>query len=151
VKFTRFQPHSVTGNLLATSLLARPHAAAFLFEGGLVARIAQEFGGVDLISRAMSGPSVQVTQFHYGYTDPSLPFPASCDRVSPFEIDLLLGVAERSPGRAVESIWPSEASFHQFEFWYGEWWSPFSDLPHLTWTTEGDNFTLLMESRAGPE
>lgn len=53
--------------LSVIELLNRPHATAFLYEGGLLARIAKQYSGNDLARRAMKGPSAVITLHGAGY------------------------------------------------------------------------------------
>ncbi|KZP10443.1 hypothetical protein FIBSPDRAFT_963150 [Athelia psychrophila] len=53
--------------LSVMELLNRPNAGAFLFEGGLLARIARRYSSQDLVTRALKGPSAAITLHGAGY------------------------------------------------------------------------------------
>ena len=44
-------------------IMRRPHAQAYLFEGGLLWRLAIEFGPDNLVQKALSGPSEAVGSY----------------------------------------------------------------------------------------
>ncbi|KAF7985635.1 hypothetical protein HWV62_2143 [Athelia sp. TMB] len=71
------------------ALLNKPNAPAFLYEGGLVARIAFEFGGVPLVQRAMGGLSAAFTLHGAGAT--SIDRGTRRESVSEYEKLVLLG------------------------------------------------------------
>ncbi|KAJ6517751.1 hypothetical protein DFH09DRAFT_940136 [Mycena vulgaris] len=78
-------------------LLERPHAVAFIYQGGIVAALAQVLDP-DLIYRFVQGPSVQVTEYAKGETflqrNPPSGEPAkfyTTDQVTQGEILLLSG------------------------------------------------------------
>lgn len=94
---------------LAT-LLMKPNAGAFLFEGGLLSRIAREFAPADLVDRAMKGPSAAVTLWSSSLRDNDRD--TIREFVSPYEEQILigeslLGGAQSEP----HSIWPDPLTF----------------------------------------
>jgi len=115
------------------NLLQSPRSRAFLFMGGIEARIAIQMGGVEYVQRALSSPS------------PTLPHSMSlvvdgqeyaCDTVTSGEIQLLLGTLLPHPPRRVpRSLWPSSyilktklpESFHE------EWNSRCETLFQRVW------------------
>ena len=81
-------------------VLRRPHACAFIAEGGQIAWIARRWTGTRLVEEFMSGPSIQVTIHNRGFYD-SAPEDASYlahDTVSKQEKDLLLGYCPGTNG-----------------------------------------------------
>jgi hypothetical protein len=102
------------------TILQRPHARAFLFMGGIVARVAKLFGKEDLMHQALQGPSIQTTVHHAGYTD--IETELKYDQVSKWEVRRLLGFFEKEKkGDPDRSVFPSEALFKEFAPFQDEW------------------------------
>lgn len=72
-----------------TDIMRHPHARAYLFEGGLLWRLALEFGPEDLIKKALSGPSEAVTSFGIGLWDTAAQM--VCDICPLYKLDVVLG------------------------------------------------------------
>lgn len=105
---------------LAT-LLMKPNAGAFLFEGGLMSRIAREFGPSDLLSRALKGPSAAVTLWSSSLRDSDRE--SIREFVSPYKEQVLIGESLIA-GTQLEphSIWPDAHTFAEcFGPWQGIW------------------------------
>lgn len=100
-------------------LLERPHAAAFLFLGGILSRLAREFGPVDrLVRTALVGPSASVLDYLHGERD----VPGQVrDFVSPGEIACLLGATYGRENDGIRHWWPFPSDFVANEFFAGEW------------------------------
>ena len=81
-------------------MLRRPHAHAFIAEGGQLSWIARRWAGPRLVKEFMSGPSIQVTVHNKGFYDSSSEDPSylTHDIVSEQEKDLLLGYCPGSNG-----------------------------------------------------
>lgn len=94
---------------LAT-LLMKPNAGAFLFEGGLLSRIAREFAPADLVERAMKGPSAAITLWNGGIRESDRE--TIREFISPYKEQIiigesLIGGAQTEP----HSIWPDPFTF----------------------------------------
>lgn len=107
---------------LVNGVLSRHHARKLLYKGSLIARIAWQFGGPELVARALQGPSIQVTRFNRGYTRLATD---TCDEmIAKYEEDILLGrFATPATGekRAERSLWPAPHQFEKINQWDGEW------------------------------
>lgn len=105
------------------SILARPHARALVFRGGLVARLVKEFAPQGFYEGLLSGPSSQVTLHQRGLT--LVDVQVTDDEVSEFEVATVLGVTTTPRGKGGSySIWPPSGIFEErFRFWEGEWTS----------------------------
>ena len=105
-------------------ILRRPHARAFIAEGGQISWIARRWTGTRLVEEFMSGPSIQVTIHNRGFYD-SASEDASYlahDIVSEQEKDLLLGYCPGSNGCMGRWLFPPMDIFNDnFELWTGEW------------------------------
>ena len=97
-------------------ILARPHARVMLFRGGLLWRIAREYGPAHLYSSALEGPSVGATCFgQFAPGDPTL----LVEDLNEYKIPVLLG---RVVVNNVEKyLWPPIHLFEQLDCWTGEW------------------------------
>lgn len=117
------------------TILARPHARAALTRGGLIARIAQEFGLT--AAHVLQGPSSEVTRIG---TRNALQVPGGRtlidDYLTDAEVAILLGVV--GP-RARYSLWPTEHVFAR------AWWQDYDE-----WTAEHDDWFTerLLEIRS---
>ena len=101
-------------------LLSRPHARALVFEGGLVSRLVQEFAPRTFYEGVLYGPSLQVTRYGKGYTNPNRN--TVDDEVSSYEVGVVLGFVDRPQARGIYSIWPPRTTFNdEFRGWNGEW------------------------------
>lgn len=103
------------------NLLMKPNAGAFLFEGGLLSRLAREFAPADLIDRALNGPSAAITLWNSCYRD------ADSDSIrefiSPFEEQVLIGEsAATGVHMDPHFLWPDAYTFGKsFHPWQGIW------------------------------
>ncbi|KII82830.1 hypothetical protein PLICRDRAFT_120217 [Plicaturopsis crispa FD-325 SS-3] len=107
---------------LILGLLARPHARGFIFQGGINARIAWQFGGPALIRLALQGPSIQITRFNRGFT--RLTSQTCSEMIAKYEEDVLLGrfpAEGREDRRSERSLWPPPKYFNRLLHWRGEW------------------------------
>ncbi|EDR14136.1 uncharacterized protein LACBIDRAFT_305651 [Laccaria bicolor S238N-H82] len=105
-------------------LLRRPHAQAFIGEGGQFSWIARRWTGVRLIEEFMSGPSIQVTVHNRGFYDSASQDASylSHDAVSEQEKDLLLGYCTGINSCSGKWLFPPAEIFdNNFELWTGEW------------------------------
>ena len=101
-------------------LLSRPHARALAFEGGLVSRLVQEFAPRSFYEGLLYSPSLQVTRYSKGYTDPNRN--TVSDELSSYEVGVILGLVDMPQARGVYSIWPPGTMFKdEFRGWNGEW------------------------------
>ena len=104
-------------------LLARPHARALIFRGGLVSRLVKAIAPKDYFDGVLYGPSSQVTQHNKGATDPDAG--TVDDEISAYDVEVILGVTTTPPGRSESgtcSIWPFGRMFEEeFRGWDGEW------------------------------
>lgn len=99
---------------LVAEVLSRPHARRFLTAGGLLWRIAREYGPPDLFRRALQGPSATVTI--YGRSDIDRIHKDVDDLLIATEIDVLLGRTTNS-----NSFWPSPEIYEGSPRYNGEW------------------------------
>ncbi|EDR05612.1 uncharacterized protein LACBIDRAFT_302978 [Laccaria bicolor S238N-H82] len=105
-------------------ILRRPHARAFIAEGGQISWIARHWAGTRLMEEFMSGPSIQVTIHSRGFYDSASENASylAHDIVSEQEKDLLLGYCLGSNGCLGRWLFPPADIFDDnFELWTGEW------------------------------
>ncbi|KAH7908631.1 hypothetical protein BJ138DRAFT_1103346 [Hygrophoropsis aurantiaca] len=102
-----------------TSLLMRPHARRFLTLGGLLWRIALEFGPPGLYQAALAGPSTDVTVYNAG--EYLATAGETDDVVSDDEIEILLGALDGPLWRQRLYLWPFPAFVTDSGRWTGEW------------------------------
>ncbi|EIM85170.1 uncharacterized protein STEHIDRAFT_158858 [Stereum hirsutum FP-91666 SS1] len=111
------------GNIMASYLwavqevLSRPNAIRALHSGGLLWRIAVEYGSMTLMEAAVRGPSDIATVYRRGRTYP-LPVPSTTDHLSEQEVNALVGMTDNGT-----SVWPSLTVFEGpgSIMWDGEW------------------------------
>lgn len=102
-----------------TTLFLLPHAPSFLSVGGLVARLAHDFGPSDLLSRFAQGPSIKSATFVKGDVFPGH---RMMDYPSKGEIETALGtVYAISPQIYDRSIWPPMDVMIETHMWNGVW------------------------------
>lgn len=105
-------------------LLRRPHARAFIGEGGQLSWIARRWTGLRLVEEFMSGPSIQVTVHNRGFYDSTSEDASylSHNTVSEQEKDLLLGYCPGTNGCMGRWLFPPTDIFEDnFELWTREW------------------------------
>ena len=105
-------------------MLRRPHARAFIAEGGQLSWIARRWAGTRLVEEFLSGPSIQVTVHNKGFYDSSSEDPSylTHDVVSEQEKDLLLGYCPGTNGCMGRWLFPPMDIFEdKFSLWTGEW------------------------------
>jgi hypothetical protein len=101
-------------------LLYRENARAFLEHGGLIWRIALEFGGPRLWSDLFLGPSIFCVDARLGERVPDYGWIA--DSPSQEELDLLLGVVHKPDSQTYAvSLFPPYHVFHGSPHWTGVW------------------------------
>ena len=105
-------------------VLRRPHARAFIAEGGQLSWIARRWTGLRLVEEFMSRPSIQTTVHNRGFYD-SASEDASYlthDVVSEQEKDLLLGYCPGLNDCSGRWLFPPADIFNgNFKLWTGEW------------------------------
>ncbi|KAG1740274.1 hypothetical protein EDB19DRAFT_1908447 [Suillus lakei] len=94
-------------------LLDRPFARCFLTVGGIIWRIALQFGPKTLIQEALSGPSSDVTHWKSGETLDDL----WDDTVTPAELEILLGQGLENS----VTCWPPHDIWTSSTRWSGFW------------------------------
>lgn len=105
--------------IAARAVLSRPHAVAFILRGGILGRLAREFGPPSLVANALTSPSA--TLVHYTHGDASLPGYHE-DSVSDAESYRLVGVVLASEEAApTRRWWPTPADLVDNDFFVGEW------------------------------
>lgn len=107
--------------LSVIELLNRPHAPAFLYEGGLLARIAKHYSSRNLPARAMKGPSAAITLHGAGYFIPERS--TRREHVTDFEKLVLIGQSNPT-GHKKEAhfIFPPPQIFNErFLRFDGQW------------------------------
>ncbi|KAH7918335.1 hypothetical protein BV22DRAFT_1134670 [Leucogyrophana mollusca] len=102
-----------------TMVLMRPHARRLLTMGGLLWRIALEYGPPTLYHAALAGPSIDTTLYNSGEYLPESG--ETDDTVSETEIEVLLGGLEGATTRQRLYLWPSLEMFENSGRWTGEW------------------------------
>ncbi|EDR04509.1 uncharacterized protein LACBIDRAFT_330399 [Laccaria bicolor S238N-H82] len=105
-------------------MLRRPHARAFIAEGGQLSWIARRWAGQRLVEEFMSGPSIQTTVHNKGFYDSSSEDASylTHDVVSEQEKDLLLGYCPGTNGCMGRWLFPPMDIFEdKFTLWTGEW------------------------------
>jgi hypothetical protein len=117
------------------NLMKRDHARAFLFQGGIVARLALALGGEDLILSALAGPSPQLTVNELGCTTHIGNQNLRSDSVSSSEIDVLLGrAAAPAAGGSRRSLFPLQSIFDEkIPVYAGQWSQPCEVLFQHLW------------------
>ncbi|KAH7905688.1 hypothetical protein BJ138DRAFT_1118245 [Hygrophoropsis aurantiaca] len=105
--------------LRASTLMMRPHARRFLTMGGLLWRIALEFGPPGLYQAALAGPSIDTTFYNAGEYLPATG--ETDDTVSDEEVDVLLGGYDGPGYRQRLSLWPPLKMLTDSGRWTGEW------------------------------
>lgn len=96
-------------------VLSRPHAYIYLFHGGLLWRLAREYGPPTLFQAASKGLSLSATV--WGQQDEVLGPMLITDIANKFELPVLLGHARGS----TKSLWPPLECFNDLDCWNGEW------------------------------
>ncbi|GJE97596.1 hypothetical protein PsYK624_138170 [Phanerochaete sordida] len=104
----------------AARILARPHAVAALFAGGILWRLALEFGPVELAPRAAEGPSATVLVHGAGDV---LDGGFVRDALDDTEVDVLLGKHHCPASNATKLFWPSPDAFRYADWNDNEWTS----------------------------
>ncbi|KII83583.1 hypothetical protein PLICRDRAFT_180200 [Plicaturopsis crispa FD-325 SS-3] len=103
------------------SLLERPQGIAFVYAGGILSRLARQFGGEPLLRRAMAGPSAQVSYHHSGRVSEEREI-TTCDRYSEQEMFLMLGRVPTADRQSVERwLWPPTSILRDHFLFDGEW------------------------------
>jgi hypothetical protein len=105
-------------------VLRRPHARAFIGLGGPFSWLAQRWGGDELITRFMSGPSIQVTRHFSGQSDSSedRSLGIHWDGVSDQEIEFLLGYIPADKWNPERWLYPPISILEdECHHWSGEW------------------------------
>jgi hypothetical protein len=101
-------------------LLRQENARAFLEHGGLIWRLALEFGGSRLWNDLFLGPSVFCVDARLGERIPDYNWIA--DVPSQVELDILLGVIYKPGGTLYSrSLFPPYSVFHGSPHWMGAW------------------------------
>ncbi|EIM87719.1 uncharacterized protein STEHIDRAFT_156665 [Stereum hirsutum FP-91666 SS1] len=98
-------------------VFTRPNAVRALHAGGLLWRIAVEYGDMDLMRSAVQGPSDMALVYRRG-RECTLPTPSTTDHLSDHELNAMLGILDNGT-----SIWPPLAVFGGpgSIMWDGEW------------------------------
>lgn len=125
-----------------SDILKRDHARAFLFCGGIVSRLALMLGGEELVRRAISGPSCQLTVNELGHTTHLDNHNYRSDRVSDAEIAILLGqtdVDTKVNGTVQRFLFPPQSVFdRKIPAYAGQWSQPCEDLFQSLWGQVSD-------------
>jgi hypothetical protein len=101
-------------------LLQQENARAFLERGGLVWRIALEFGGPRLWQDVFKGPSVFCVDARIGERSPDVGFIG--ESIVDSDLDLLLGVLYKPESSIyAKSLFPPLTMFEQSPHWMGVW------------------------------
>lgn len=108
-------------------LLKRPHAPSFVGMGGAASWLAHRWGGDELVSRFMRGPSIQTTVFRRGASDINQLRPKGLvwDQPTAREVDLLFGYVPDPVHNSCENdrwLYPPPQIIDEFcDNWSGEW------------------------------
>ena len=101
-------------------VLARPHASSFLLQGGILWRIALEFGPTNLLPDLLQGPSVTMVECLYGQRNVNGHlFEGPTDG----ELAVLLGEVAEQGNMPKKSWWPSPSCFERNKFFVAQWTS----------------------------
>ena len=124
IQFTTCLPLSPltswTHLMSVNELLSCPHVRALAFKGGLISRLVQEFSPRRFYEMLLYSPSLQVTRYSRGYTDPNQN--TVDDELTSYEIRVILGMVNKPQARGVYSIWPPGTTFNdEFRGWNREW------------------------------
>ncbi|EDQ98824.1 uncharacterized protein LACBIDRAFT_335621 [Laccaria bicolor S238N-H82] len=104
-------------------IIRRPHARILVGMGGPIAWLGRKWGGMELVTQFMEGPSPDVYLHRRGYidSDDEHPMFLYTDKMSPQEIDILFGCI-RSDSDRDKSLYPSKDILDEgCFFWTGEW------------------------------
>ncbi|KAJ6590389.1 hypothetical protein DFH09DRAFT_908381, partial [Mycena vulgaris] len=108
-------------------LLARPHAIAFISQGGLLSFVAQLYDE-HLVFRFLRGPSLQVTEYQKGtsflHHDGGKEMFLMTDTVSPSEVSLLIGHVATGDPTTETSLWPHPSLMEQESLHVHGAWTP---------------------------
>lgn len=99
-------------------VLGRPHAVGYLLKGGILWRIALEYGPRDLLDRLVSGPSSYLVRYLRG-SRAAVGY--LYDSVTESEISVALGVVADPNAGTHKSWWPSDEDFAFNLADVGEW------------------------------
>lgn len=111
------EPHNLQASWAwaVAEVLSRPHAVRALSRGGVIWRLAIEFGSPSLFHEAMQGPSSVTTHYRRGASHQAS-VPVYADVLSQAEEDALTG--RLADGR---SLFPRNEEFMLGRLWDGEW------------------------------
>lgn len=111
-------------------IIRRPHARVLIGMGGPEAWLGRKWGGSELVTQFMEGPSPDVFLHRRRNidSDDEHPMFLYTDEMSPQEIDVLFGCI-RSDGDKDKSLYPSKDILDEgCFFWTGEWDSKMEDM-----------------------
>ena len=105
------------------NVICHPHARILIGMGGPVAWLGRKWGGAELVSQFMSGPSPDVYIHRRSYidSDDEHPMFLYSDEMTPQEIDVLFGCIHSNSDKD-KSLYPSKDILDDgCFFWMGEW------------------------------
>lgn len=143
--------NAYTGKM--ADVLRRPHARAFIGLGGPFSWLAQHWGGDELVTRFMSGPSIQVTRHFSGQNDSgedrSLGLHWDC--VSDQEIEFLFGYIPADKWNPERWLYPPVAILEDdCHHWSGEWNVGMEEIfRHITSQVTRNPTTATPKTRRG--
>lgn len=111
-------------------IIRRPHARVLIGLGGPEAWLGRKWGGAELVTQFMAGPSPDVYLHRRGYidSDDEHPMFLYTDEMTPQEIDVLFGCI-RSDSDRDRSLYPSRDILEDgCFFWTGEWDARMEDM-----------------------
>lgn len=106
------------------SIIRSPHGQAMISKGGPVSWIACRYGGINLVQRFMTGPSVEVAVHYKGWndTDSKKSMELYCDSLTNQEIDLIFGHVTEDGRPTNRWLYPNyELLLESCDHWEGEW------------------------------
>jgi len=105
------------------NIIRQPHARILIGLGGLEAWLGCKWGGSELVTQFMTGPSPNIYLHRHGYidSDDKHPLFLYMDEMSPQEIDVLFSCIHSNSDRD-HSLYPSRDILDEgCFFWTGEW------------------------------
>ena len=111
-------------------IIRRPHARILIGMGGPEAWLGRKWGGTELVTQFMDGPSPDVYLHRRGYIDSEDEHPLflHTDEMTPQEVDVLFGCI-RSDSERDRSLYPTRDILDDgCFFWTGEWDSRMDDM-----------------------
>ncbi|KAF7965579.1 hypothetical protein HWV62_42836 [Athelia sp. TMB] len=132
----------------ALGVLAKPNAPAFLFQGGILARLAYYFGGPALVEQATRGLSTGVTLHGAGFT--SIDRGTKREEVTDYDKMVLVGYSETSgPQTEPHYLFPPEHVFNECFLPYDLEWTEYCERWFMKVMATLDNNAPVSRTESG--